>query len=64
MEILKHFTAATGVETFAPSDSNQISESYYNYLVGEINRGTIKKAVCAIENRTFGVTSYYLISQI
>lgn len=64
MKILRHFTVAKGVETFAASAGNQISESYYNFLVGEINRGTIKSAVCAIENRTFGVTSYHLISQM
>lgn len=46
----------------APCHGNQITKEYYDFLVGEINRGTIKKAVCRIENHTFGKTSYYLIS--
>ena len=50
------------IETFPPSDGNRITKDYYDFLVGEINRGTIFKAVCRIENKTFGVTSYYLIS--
>ena len=44
------------------NNSNQITKEYYNFLVGEINRGTIKKAVCRIENYTFGKVSYHLIS--
>ena len=60
----RHFTIAKGVDTFSPTCSNQITKSYYNFLVGEINRGTIRKAVCVIENKIFGVTSYHLISQM
>lgn len=44
------------------NNSNQITKEYYNFLVGEINRGTIKKAVCCIENKVFGKVSYHLIS--
>jgi len=44
------------------SSSNQITKEYYDFLVGEINRGTIKKAVCCIENEVFDTVSYHLIS--
>jgi hypothetical protein len=52
------------INTFPASCSNQITKEYYNFLVGEINRGTIFRAVCRIENKIFGVTSYFLISQL
>lgn len=45
------------------SRSNAITEDYYWFLVGEINRGTIKAAVCRIENETFGTTSYHLLTR-
>ena len=48
--------------TFGASRSNQITKEYYDFLVGEINRGTIKKAVCRIYNEIFGVTSYHLLT--
>lgn len=48
--------------TTSPCSANRITKDYYNFLVGEINRGTIRKAVCRIENHTFGTVSYYLIS--
>lgn len=48
--------------TTAACSANQITKEYYDFLVGEINRGTMKKAVCCIENYTFGITSYHLIS--
>lgn len=51
------------INTFPASSSNQITKEYYNHLVGEINRGTVLKAVCRIENKVFGTTSYYLISE-
>lgn len=57
-----NINAAPNVYTFPCSQSNQITESYYWFLVGEINRGTVKKAVCRIENKRFGAVSYYLIS--
>lgn len=44
------------------NNNNQITKEYYDFLVGEINRGTIKKAVCRIENKVFGTVSYHLIS--
>jgi hypothetical protein len=46
----------------AATNANQITKEYYDFLVGEINRGTIKKAVCRIENEVFGTVSYHLIS--
>lgn len=39
---------------FPYSHSNQITEDYYWFLLGEINRGTIKGAVCRIEYPKFG----------
>lgn len=62
MKTETHFNIAKNVGTTAPSSANQITRDYYWFLVGEINRGTIKKAVCRIENITFGIESYYLIS--
>ena len=50
------------IDTVAASRCNQITPSYYWFLVGEINRGVIHKAVCRIENLNHGVTSYHLIS--
>lgn len=43
--------------TTAACSANQITKEYYNFLAGEINRGTMKKAVCRVENYTFGITS-------
>lgn len=57
-----NIAAAKNIDTFPAHCGNQITKEYYDFLVGEINRGTILKAVCRIENKTFGVTSYYLIS--
>lgn len=51
------------INTFPASQGNQITKEYYNFLVGEINRGIILKAVCRIENKIFGVISYHLISE-
>lgn len=48
--------------TYPASRSNAITEDYYWFLVGEINRGTIKADVCRIENETFGTTSYHLLT--
>ncbi len=50
------------IYTFPASRGNEITKDYYNFLIGEINRGVIQKAVCRIENKRFGVISYYLIS--
>lgn len=58
----RHYNVACGVGTFPASHSNSITKEYYWFLVGEINRGTIKAAVCRIENFTFNTESYYLIS--
>jgi hypothetical protein len=51
------------IQTFPASQGNQITKEYYNFLVGEINRGTIFRAVCRIENKIFNVKSYHLISE-
>jgi len=51
------------IQTYPATTGNQITKEYYNSLIGEINRGTIHKAVCRIENKTFGIVSYYLISE-
>jgi hypothetical protein len=50
------------IDTFPATGGNQITKEYYNFLIGEINRGTILKAVCRIENKRFGTVSYHLIS--
>lgn len=51
------------IDIYPPSNSNRITKDYYNALIGEINRGTILKAICRIENLTFDTVSHYLISQ-
>lgn len=58
-----NINAYPGICTFPARSSNQITEDYYWFLVGEINRGTIKKAVCRKELQPFGTVSYYLISE-
>jgi len=50
------------IYTVPASHANEITKDYYNFLVGEINRGTIKRAVCRIESLLFGTVSYHLIS--
>jgi|688.fasta_scaffold03804_58 hypothetical protein len=50
------------VQTVPTSRENAITKEYYDFLVGEINRGTIFRAVCRIENKIFGSVSYHLIS--
>ena len=51
------------IETYPATQGNQITKEYYNFLVGEINRGTIHRAVCRIENTKFyNDVRYYLIS--
>ncbi len=49
--------------TFPCCSSNQITKEYYNMLVGAINNGEVNKSVCRIENKIFGIVSYYLISK-
>jgi hypothetical protein len=60
-----HYNLPIGksIDTFPCSHGNAITKEYYDFLVGEINRGTIFRAVCRIENKIFGTVSYYLISQ-
>ena len=58
-----HFTLPKKeITTFPCSSSNRITKEYYNFLVGEINRGTIIKAVCSVTDKRFNYTAYYLIS--
>ena len=58
-----HFTTHPDVEHTAPaSRANQITEDYYNFLVGKINRGTIKKSVCSIFYPQYNYTEYFLLS--
>lgn len=52
----------TPIDTIAASAANQITESYYNFLIGEINRGVIRKAVCARYCERFNYATYHLIS--
>lgn len=53
----------TPIQTYPATQGNQITKEYYNSLIGEINRGTIHKAVCRIENKKFyNDVRYYLIS--
>lgn len=48
--------------TFPPSPSNEISREYYNSLLGQINSGSLKSAVCKKEDPRFNQASYYLIT--
>lgn len=50
--------------TFHCSQSNGISKDYYNFLVGEINRGhnMQNKAVCKTTDNIYNKENYYLIS--
>jgi len=57
-----NFNFAQGIDTVAANNGNQITESYYWHLVGEINRGTILKAVCRIEHIPTNTFTYHLIS--
>lgn len=50
------------IDTMPQTNANEITKDYYNFLVGEINRGTIYRAVCRIENKIFGTETYHLIS--
>ena len=59
-----HYNLPIGkdINTFPATQGNAITKEYYNFLVGEINRGTMIKAVCRIENKRFNTESYHLIS--
>lgn len=50
------------VHTVGANNGNMITKAYYDFLVGEINRGTMLKAVCRIYYAKFNYTSYHLIS--
>ena len=62
---MSHYNLPIGksIDTYPAHQGNQITKEYYNFLVGEINRGTMFKAVCRIENKVFGTENYYLISE-
>lgn len=51
-----------GIQTVPATNANEITKGYYDFLVGEINRGTIKRAVCKKYYPKFDYTSYHLIS--
>lgn len=50
------------VDTVAYGNHNQITKEFYDHLVGEINRGTVRKAVCRVHYPKFNYTTYNLIS--
>ena len=51
------------ITIYPTSSSNGITKEYYNFLVGEINRGTIHKAVCKVtDERFYNAVGYYLVS--
>lgn len=62
MICIQHFNAHPQIEYIFPcANSNQISQEYYNHLVGEINRRTIKAAVCSLYYPQFKVTYFYRV---
>lgn len=57
-----NFRVSKGIDTRPASQANQITKEYYNFLVGEINRGTIKKAVAKKTHVATGTEYFHLIS--
>ena len=58
-----HFTSHPNIDILSPySNSNMITKEYYHFLVGEINRGVIEKAVCEVYYPEFNYTSYHLLT--
>jgi len=52
------------ITLYPTSSGNRITKEYYNFLVGEINRGVIHKAVCKVtDERFYNAVSYYLVSE-
>ena len=52
------------IDIYPCRSSNEITKEYYYHLVGEINRGTVKKAVCRTEDKRFyNCVRYYLTSE-
>lgn len=49
---------------FSATESNQITESYYYFLIGEINRGTTSKKASRIlrQNGSHKYFTYHLVS--
>ena len=50
------------IHTVPTSSATEITKEYYDFLVGQINDGTMHKAVCRKEDKRFNYTSYHLIS--
>jgi len=50
------------IDTTSASTANEITKSYYDFLVGCINNGLMRKAVCKRTLIEYGYESYYLIS--
>lgn len=49
--------------TYVATRSNAITKEYYDFLVGEINRGTTKHRVaCVCISKAHNYYSYHLIS--
>lgn len=57
-----NFNVPEGVLTLPANRGNQITKDYYDFLVGEINRGVIKKAVAKATHISSGAEFCYLIS--
>lgn len=53
-------------DTFPASTSNQITEEYYMFLVGQISRGTCSKKVQKVlhENGNHKYFTFHLISEV
>ena len=50
------------IYTVGANNGNRITKEYYDFLVGQINRGTMYRAVCRVELFPFNSISYHLIS--
>ena len=50
---------------FSCTQSNEITKDYYNFLLGEINKGynLQDKAVCKTTDNIYNKENYYLISK-
>lgn len=52
------------MDIYPASQSNAITEEYYNFLVGQVNRGTCSHKVSRVlrRNGTYTYFTYHLIS--
>lgn len=64
MERLNFTISKKEIPTYVAHMGNEITKDYYNFLVGEINRGTIFKTVLKKTNVIHNIERYYLISNI